>query len=723
MNATKTNIAQRRPRWLRLFCLLGAAALLALATAPVKAAEPGASDWVKTEQTSLRLVAATETAGDSDTLSLGLHFKMLPGWKIYWRSPGDAGFPPEADWGRSKNLKNAILHWPAPERFSVLGLETLGYKNEVVLPLTVTRTDPLKPLELAGTIRYLVCEKICIPYDADLALTLGTGDGKPSPFAHLINRFQVTVPGNGKRHRVSIDGAETWADGDATWLRVRASATLPFQAPDIYPEGPPELSLSKPTVALGPGGRSAVLEARVYGLKDLTDGPTLVGRTLTITVVDGDRSAETKLTVSAGSKSSSAGTTDTGPSLFVILGLAILGGLILNLMPCVLPVLSIKLLGVVGHGGGKTRLVRMSFLASAAGIIFAFMVLAAALITLRAGGMTVGWGIQFQQPWFLIAMTVLVMAFACNLLGLFEIRLPLWVSDLGEHASHVHGLGGHFLQGAFATLLATPCSAPFLGTAVGFALARGTSEIGAVFAALGVGLALPYLTVAAYPGLATRLPRPGPWMVTLRRILSLALAATGLWLLSVLASNIGTSGAVAVGGLTAAAVGLLLLGRRSMRWGIALAIVAAFLVPGWLGTAPGNAITKAAYSSGGELDKLWAPFNETAIPGLVAQGKTVFVDVTADWCLTCQVNKGLVFNTDAVLSAFRAPKVVVMQADWTRPDAKILAYLARHGRYGIPFNAVYGPSAPGGIVLQELLSQAEVLDAFSRASKTVKTSH
>ncbi|MBC8339179.1 MAG: thioredoxin family protein [Rhodospirillales bacterium] len=700
--------------------------------------EPGTSGWLKTDQTALRIVSATATAGPSETLTLGLHFKMQPGWKIYWRSPGDAGFPPEVDWSRSENLKSAVLGWPAPERFSVIGLETLGYKKEVVLPITVRRADASKPLHLAGAIRYLVCDDICIPYDATVALTLAPGDGKPSPFAHLINRFAVTVPGDGKRHGLSIDGAETWLEGKTTWLRVKASAALPFQAPDAYPEGPGGLSFSRPNVISGPDGRTADLEMRVFGLKYLDDkvGEVLAGRNLTLTIVDGDRSAEGNLTVSIASGTAAKAQAATerssaGPSLFVILGLAVLGGLILNLMPCVLPVLSIKLLSVVKHGGGERRLVRLSFLASAAGIVFAFMILAGALIALKGGGMIVGWGIQFQQPWFLIAMTLLIVAFACNLWGLFEFRLPVWVSDLGEHASHVHGLGGHFLQGAFATLLATPCSAPFLGTAVGFALARGWGEISAVFAALGIGLALPYLTVAAFPGLATRLPRPGPWMITLRRILSLALVATGVWLLSVLATNIGVSAAAAVAGLTAAGAGLLVLGRyapkgagRRAPIGIALAVLVAFLIPGWLGIAPANGSNGAgrpSFSGNGELGKMWTPFDEAAIPGLVQQGKTVFVDVTADWCITCQVNKGLVLNTDTMIQAFKSKGVVMMQADWTRPDAKISSYLARYQRYGIPFNAVYGPGAPEGVALPELLSRSEILDALGRASKPART--
>ncbi|MDA1091617.1 MAG: protein-disulfide reductase DsbD family protein [Proteobacteria bacterium] len=728
-----------------LFSIFKRFALPALATlvltgwlGPAVAAgdEPAGSAWQQTEQSAVRLIAATETTGNAETLTLGLHFKLKPGWKIYWRSPGDAGFPPEPDWMGSQNLKSAVMHWPAPERFSVLGLETLGYKKEVVFPLTVTRTDTAKPLRIAGTIRYLTCDDICIPYDADVALTIPHGpDGapiKPSQFAHLISRYQSSVPGDGNRHGLDIEAAETWGDGKNVFLRVRATATLPFQAPDLFPEGPSELTFSKPSVRLGPDRRSAVLEAKVFGSKYLK-GPdkSLAGKTLTLTLVDGKRSAEKRLGVVVTTaktpitnQAGSGAPGDTLTPIALILAFALLGGLILNLMPCVLPVLSIKLLGVVGHGGGERRLVRLSFLASAAGIVFAFLGLAAALIALKTAGMTIGWGIQFQQPWFLIAMTLLVTAFACNLWGFFEVRLPMWVADLGEHSSHAHGLGGHSLQGAFATLLATPCSAPFLGTAVGFALARGAFEIAAVFTALGLGLALPYLAIAAFPGLATRLPKPGPWMITMKRILGFALAATGVWLLSVLTASVGLKAAIGVGVLATAGGGLLYLGRllpdgarrRAPLWMAAVAL-AAFMVPGWLGDAAGRVNVRDASAGDDVLSKLWTPFDETAIATLVAAGNTVFVDVTADWCITCQINKAFVLNRTDVLAALQGDKVVAMQADWTRPDPAISEFLARHQRYGIPFDAVYGPGAPGGIVLPELLRQDIVLDAIMQATR------
>ena len=705
-------------------------AMLAFSAAPARAAadgRPGASPWQQTEQTALRLIAATQTTGDARILKLGLHFKLKPGWKVYWRSPGDAGFPPMPDWSPSQNLKTAVVHWPAPSRFEVLGLQSLGYTDEVVLPLTVELMDPAKPLHMAGEVNYLTCQKICIPYTAKLALTLPQGPVQPSPFAHLIGRFQANVPGDGSRHGLAIERAESWTQGKTTFLLVTATAAVPFQAPDLYAEGPPELAFSKPTVDFSNAGRTARLQIEVYGL-DALEGPkseTLAGLPLTLTLTDGKRAAERRLIVTAGIGSAAGG----AKSLAVILMLAVLGGLILNLMPCVLPVLSIKLLGVVGHGGGENRTVRLSFVASAAGILAAFAVLAAALIALKAGGIIVGWGIQFQQPWFLIAMTLMVTAFACNLWGFFEIRLPRWAADWGEHSSHIHGLGGNFLQGALATLLATPCSAPFLGTAVGFALAPGPVEIAAVFAALGFGLALPFLTVAAFPGLATRLPKPGPWMVTLRRYLGLALAATGVWLLSVLATGIGIVASVLVGVLAAAAAGVLFLGhqgpkgagRRTPVW--FAAAVAAFLVPGWLGeTRVGKATALAPDPESAQtLDALWTPFDEAAISKLVADGKTVFVDVTADWCLTCQINKAFVLSASAVVAALKDPGVVVMKADWTLPDPRISAYLARYQRYGIPFDAVYGPGAPGGLVLPELLSRESVLGALEKAAGVKKT--
>ena len=684
---------------------------LALAAGPRPAvAETAASEWSDTDHTTVRLISSSETTGNSGNIQLGLQFRMDDSWKVYWRSPGDAGFPTTVDWTGSANLAAAEISWPAPERFSVLGLETLGYKHEVVLPLQVTLGSKSESVGLNAEVNFLTCSEICIPYRVALALDLPPGPPEPSAFAHVINQFSVRVPGNGGDHGLAIETASVERTGDKATLTVTASALMALQAPDLYVEGPVALTYAKPEVEIGAGGRRAVLKVTAFGIGELEGPPDQVLSTadFTFTLVDGQRSVERSMRLGKAAPDMARGAT-----LLSILGLALLGGLILNLMPCVLPVLSLKLLGVVGHGGAEPGRVRLSFIASAAGIIFSFVVLAGGLIALKAGGAAIGWGIQFQQPWFLIAMTVLITLFACNLWGLFEIPLPAWAASVGSGG----GLGGPFAQGAFATLLATPCSAPFLGTAVGFALARDAAEIVSVFAMLGFGMSLPYLVVAAVPSLATRLPPPGAWMVRLRQILGFALAATAVWLLTVLAAVAGDPAALIVGGLAAAAGLVLYLARRNrMENSSRIAAVAglcgllAFTVPSWM-SAP-------TASGGGSIDRVWAEFDEAAIPGLVADGKTVFVDVTADWCITCQINKTFVLGQGEVLARLGGDGMVAMQADWTRPDEGISRYLAKFGRYGIPFDAVYGPKAPHGIALPELLTERAVLEAMTEAGGT-----
>jgi suppressor for copper-sensitivity B len=685
-----------------------ALALAALALGASGARAAAASDWFATEQGRVRLIAASGTTGDGKSVALGLQFELKPGWKIYWRSPGDAGFPPAVDWSGSRNLAGAALAWPAPERFVVLGLTTLGYKDGVVLPVDAMLAEPGKPLHVESKVNYLTCDDICIPYEARLALDLPAGPAQSTPYGHLIDRFEKRVPGDGVAAGLGVSRVEVRRARGGETLAVTVASREPLEHPDLYVEGPRGLDFGAPRVERLDSGQGLRLLLPVHRGPE---GQTAVGAPLTLTLVDGARSLETKVTPVLAS----GGASGDGASLLAILGIALLGGFILNFMPCVLPVLSIKLLNAVGHGGGERRQVRRRFLASAAGIVSSFLVLAGALIALKGAGAAIGWGIQFQQSWFLIALMAVITLFAANMWGLFEVSLPGALADAaarpGSRASA--GLGGDFLTGAFATLLATPCSAPFLGTAVGFALSRGPSEILMVFAALGLGLALPYLLVAAAPGLATRLPRPGRWMIRLRAILGLALAATAFWLATVLAAQAGMAAALVIGLLMLAALALLWLRRRYRAaagialGGVAVLVALALALPAALpARAPGAAVASAAY---------WRPFDEAAIAGLVRQGKTVFVDVTADWCITCQANKKLVLSREAVAGRLGAPNVVAMVADWTRPNDAIAAYLASFGRYGIPFNVVYGPRAPEGLKLPELLTEAAVLEALDRA--------
>lgn len=668
---------------LSLFALLFSAQALA-----------ATSGWQRTDFSGVRLIAASQAVGEATELALGLHFELAEGWKVYWRTAGDAGYPPSLEWDDSDNVEAVSFSWPAPERFEVLGLETLGYHDEVVLPLTLTLSRPGEAVVLKARVSYLACSELCIPVDTELSVSLPAGPASPSVYAHLIGRYQAKVPVPPAGAGLSVQAVEAVGD----MLNVHIQATPPLQAPDLFVESASDRVFDAPTISRD--GNVTTFTVASQG-KD-----AVLGLPLTLTVVDGARAAEISATAVAA--------TETTSPLLAMLALALLGGLILNLMPCVLPVLSMKLMGVIGHGGGDTRTVRLSFLASTAGIVAAFLVLAGALIALKGAGAAIGWGIQFQQPWFLGFMAVVVMVFAANLWGFFEVQLPEAVSDLG-HVGHSSGLGGHFLTGVFATLLATPCSAPFLGTAVGFALARDAFDILAVFAALGVGLALPYLLVALIPSLATKLPKPGAWMIKLKIALGFALALTALWLLSVLAVQQSLIAAVLVGAVLLAITAVLAVHKRHARkygrldWAaVAVLGIVAMTGPGFIA---------ADTPEPRKLDGLWQPFEQARIDTLVKEGHVVFVDVTAEWCITCQVNKTLVLGEESVHARLSGAEVTPMQADWTRPSDVIADYLAGFGRYGIPFNAVYGPGAPDGLALSEILSVEEVHHAIDRAQR------
>jgi len=674
--------------------ILVASLMLALTgiAGPAAAVDSG---WVENAESKARLVSATTAAGELGELRFGLEIALSPEWKTYWRSPGEGGLPPELDWSGSENVAFAEIGWPAPKRFQILGIDSVGYEQHVIYPITVVPARPGEPVEARVAVNYLTCKDICVPQRAELSLSLPGGPATPSEHAFAIDQARGQVPGPGVPG-FELASARISESGGGQWFLELETAS-PLNEPDAFIETADRAFAFGRPERLGPG------KLRLPILYAAPEPAALEGRDVTVTLTDGSRAFEENTAVAAPIVTSQDWVT-----WVTILATAFLGGLILNLMPCVLPVLSIKLMGVMKHGGGETAKARASFLGTAAGIVFSFAALAAGAIALKASGVAVGWGIQFQEPVFIAFMVLVCMLFAANLWGLFEIPLPAFAGKLGT------GHGGSFATGMFATLLATPCSAPFVGTAVAFALAGGWQETVAVFAAMGLGLALPYLAVAARPQLATRLPRPGRWMIGLRAILGLALAATAVWLLSVLLSLSGEVITLALAVLSVALLLWLWLAQKGWRMpgavvaiaiGLALPAVLPLLVPG---TAPSQAETAA--------DRLWQPFSQDRLATLVANGQTVLVDVTADWCITCKANKAAVLDRAAMRERL-ASDVVGLRADWTRPDPAIQAYLASFGRYGIPFNAVYGPNAANGIPLSELLTESEVLAALKRASR------
>ncbi|WP_404422582.1 protein-disulfide reductase DsbD family protein [Thalassospira australica] len=723
--------------------LLVTLGLFITALAPLGAsAQTAASNWVDEDFASVRLISARDAIAGRDEIRLGLEFDLQPDWKIYWRSAGDAGFPPQLDWTGSANIGNGEIRWPAPHRFSIFGLETFGYKDHVILPIDVPITDPAQGANISLDVDYLVCSDVCIPAQANFTLDIpaslsGDTNGDTagiSRFAHDIEKFASRVPLRGNNLPMSVTDIWQSVENDETVLNVTVTGLdqTTTDPVEILIEGNVRLGFGVP-VPTETDDATGTQQFRlpIYGLKD---GQTTIGDDMIVTVIAGPLAIEQDRQIAAApSGSSNTGASTTTPptgntaitSLWLIGALALLGGFILNFMPCVLPVLSIKVMSAMKAQGSERSATRRGFLASAAGIITSFWLIALVLIAIKLAGGTIGWGIQFQQPLFLTVMTIIVALFAFNMWGLFEINGPAELGNAANDAittreqSGSH-LGGHFLTGMFATLLATPCSAPFLGTAVGFALAGSNFDIVWIFTLLGIGLAIPYLAIAARPEIARLLPKPGRWMGFVKGVLGVALAGTAIWLLSVLAVQIGMGGAIAVG-VALVIAGILLFARhrttlQKRKFAFTalatLGVLAALFAPGF-SKAPVRD-TAATETATGKLP--WQPFAPDDIARHVADGKTVLVDITADWCVSCQVNKKLVLETAEITDALSADNIVLMQGDWTRPDPLISQYLAGYGRYGIPFNAVFGPKAEKGILLSELLGKKEVLDALAGAT-------
>ena len=706
-----------RPASRRWTCLVASTAGLLLATVP-SPTSAAATARVGDGHATVRLVAAGE--GRDGTLEAGVEFRFAPGWHGYWRTPGDAGIPPTIDWGGTPDLASADLAWPAPSRLVVSDLQNAVLDGTALLPVRLAfRASPSGqvPKSLKATVDYSACSNICVPYHADLALDLPTDAPGLSPEAPLIAAARAAVPGHPARAGLLVRSAEiSGAGADRRLVVVIESLAAHLRHPDLFVEGYRDGLPPAPSVALTDGGASATLTVPL----PVRPGLDEVGaRPLGLTVVDGTRSA----TFDGPRPSPAPARMEASPSfgdasaLGELLGAslsALAGGLVLNLMPCVLPVLALKLAGLAdlaGQGALRRRERRIGFAATALGIVTSFLLLGVVLAGLKASGQAIGWGIQFQQPLFLGSMALLTAAFAANLFDWLHVGVPSRIADLAGCRPR-RTWATPFLTGALATLLATPCSAPFVGTAAGFALSRGPAEILAIFVCLGLGMALPFVAAAIVPGVAGWIPRPGPWIVGLRRILGLCLLGTAAWLLVVLSALVGPAAAGSVAVAMAALLAFLGWSAGAVPFGARGRPRAAAFVLAIAATAMAVLPPRVLMATGGRGA---STFDPDAIAPVVARGGTVLVDVSATWCLTCKVNEIAALGRAEVRERFARSGTVVMRADWTRPDPGISRYLTSFDRYGIPLDVVYGPGRPSGEALPELLTPGMVLTALDRA--------
>jgi len=689
-----------------LLTCLALLATLAASFVPLSAqATEYSTGWVSNPQhppVEIRYMLTGQNNPQANTVEALLEVKLDTGWKTYWRSPGEGGVAPSIDWSLSNNLEDVDWHWPMPKRYEFLGVETLGYKEHIIFPMTLHVEDMSKPVFLSGKLTMSSCTSICVLTDYEISLNFTPSDLSASQEAmHLYNQGMSHVPKPSKA--ITLDQI-SWDERSRT-LSVIATNPQGWKQPDVFIDGTSQQaqdsSFRTPTIRLE--GNQFIAQMKV---SSWFGSPDLVNQTLNATISDNDIAVElpgvvTDLPITVGSDS----------NLLEVIAIALLGGLILNIMPCVLPVLGMKLSSVIAAEKLAQRQIRTQFLASAAGIVFSFWLLAGFLITLKLSGQALGWGVQFQSPYFIGAMVLITGLFAANMFGLFEIRLSsntnTWLATRGD-GSYL----GHFVQGMFATLLATPCSAPFLGTAVAFALGADFVTLITIFTALALGMAAPWLIIAAFPSLAKLMPKPGLWMNKLKTLFGFMMLATSLWLLTLMA-NFFSILLVSIIGCVLAIALLWRLGKVKGRKPVILTL--AFLMFGTAGSLILGSVTADQWATPLPADHNWQPLDTKQITQAVSQGKTVFVDVTADWCITCKANKISVLLQDPVYSKLGEENIVLMRGDWTKPSEYVTGYLQSNGRFGVPFNIVYGPSAPQGIPLPVILNSSEVIQAIKTA--------
>lgn len=657
--------------------------LAGVACAP-PSADAAATGFAGSDRAEVRLLTGSDGVRAGQAFQAGLQFRLGDGWHAYWRTPGDAGVAPRFDWSGSTNVRAVRVDWPAPQRLEISGLQNAVYSGGFVLPLTIERLDANAGANLAVAIDYAICGKICVPVHADLSMNVPAGNGSPSVEAPALDAARALVPGSAPRSGFAVDAIRTEAAGNGRKLSLAArSRGEPFHHPDLFVESASPGLPPAPDIVLGPDGMTADLSVNL---------PADAGQHVALTLTDDGRAAQIPVDLSDG------GGAERLPNLLAMMAIGLLGGLILNVMPCVLPVLAIKLSSVLRHADGRRSDIRLGFLTTAAGIVATFLVLAVALVGLKAAGAQVGWGIQFQQPWFLATLAAMTVLFAASLFDWLPIGLPplpgRMLEPVGQRA-HVRS----FLAGVASTLLATPCSAPFVGTAIGFALARGSFDIVAVFLSLGIGMALPFLFVAAVPGIAAFLPKPGVWMIHVRHASGVLLLGTAAWLLWLLSADLGRAATGWVGLLLAGLLAVRFLVARRPAVGTSGTIATAALAAGVV-IVP--VIAPSPRDQARSAD--WAAFDPASIDDAVTAGRTVLVDVTATWCLTCKLNDLSTLDREAVRARLSNAGTLLMRADWSHTDPTIAGYLRRYGRFGIPFDVVYGPGHPSGTPLPELLT-------------------
>jgi len=670
---------------------------------------------VLTAATSVDATAADTVAGDHVTVSLaseytslqrgrpaslGVHFALEPGWHVYWQNPGDSGEAPSAVWTLPPGFSAGAFEWPAPMRIRVGPLANYGYEQAVMLPVRLdvpADAVPDRAATIEAALSWLVCRaEECIPGSGRLSTTLPIAPTSPAPDP----RWAAAFADARRRQPVEELTGSVEAASDGT-LRLHVVGLPADSAAEFFP-------LERGVVENAAPQDPTPVE-RGLALR-LQRSPEATGPVSSLTGVVSVASA-------GGLRAYRVIARPPRDSFGVALALALAGGFLLNLMPCVFPVLSLKILAFVDHAAESPHRLRAHGWVFALGVLTSFWLLAGILIALRAGGAQLGWGYQLQSPVVVAGLAALMVLLALGLAGVWEIGLGL--TGVGQRVQRKRGLVRSFWTGVLATVVATPCTAPFMGVALGWALTQPAVPALLVFTALGTGMAAPYLVLAHVPTALHLLPRPGPWMETLKGVLAFPLLATALWLLWVFDLQVGRDATFALlAALLTLSLAVWLWGRGQTRvrrtyWHVAAAVVVLAAVP-LVRLALSDEQRAADVAA---TDDFWSPWSPAREAALRAAGKSVFVNYTAAWCLTCQVNERLVFSAPEVRAAFRRHDVAALRADWTDRNDEITRALAVHGRNGVPLYVFY-PADAGAHprLLPQLPTRETVIRTFGDAA-------
>ena len=646
------------------------------------------SEWSNDAESQVRLISPITKNNNQNDFYLGLEYKLQDGWKTYWKSPGGGGFPQSINWNKSKNIKDIEILWPTPVNFEILGIQSVGYKDDFIFPLKISLENNTKSSYIFLDINYLVCKDICIPGNASLELFIPAGIGNITKHSFSIEKSLSEIPIT-NFNLSFLDSATTkiYTDDKNISFHFLASSKKKFKNPSIFLHTKYGLPTTSPQIKLTSDYES--LEAIFLFDRNLIKDKEVKAQ---IIISDGIHSFDLEEIILLEDR-----VYTLNQSYILILIIAFFGGLILNAMPCVLPVLSIKLLSILNNANNKHS-IRKSFLITSFGIIFSFSLLATIFIFFRFLGVSVGWGMQFQQPIFLMIIALILTFFSMNLFGIFEISMPKFLNHKIISSQNLNNNIKDFFNGFFATIMATPCSAPLVGTALTAAFTQSYFLMFLIFIFMGIGMSFPYLLISIFPQLIKSLPKPGKWMKYIKYFLGILLLLTLIWVGNILLNHFNFIFMI---------VSLFLLiiflifnyffiYRKTT---LLLSLVIFFLLPNF-------AILESTYLKN---NNDWLDFNEVNIAELIQEDNIIFVDITADWCATCQYNKINVINSDEIIDYFKTNNIIKIRGDWTIPNEKILNFLEKNNKFGIPFNIIFNKKNQNGIVLSELLSKEEVL--------------